>query len=73
MRMEIISSNSSTTSRARARITVPHAADRREAEETVASLVEWGETGGQLSPLPVRTRFVVALGAGTLATPDRSS
>ena len=41
MRMEIISSNSSTTSRTRVRITVPHAADRREAEETVASLVEW--------------------------------
>lgn len=41
MRMEIISTNSSTGSTVRARVTVPRSADRREAEETVASLVEW--------------------------------
>jgi len=41
MRMEIISSSSSTTFGARARITVSRAANQREAEDTVASLVEW--------------------------------
>jgi hypothetical protein len=41
MRMEVISSRSSATPTARARITVARASSQREAEETVASLVEW--------------------------------
>jgi len=41
MRMEVIPSPSLATPTARARITVPRAASQREAEETIASLVEW--------------------------------
>ena len=40
MRMEVISAGSSAIPASRARITVPGAASQREAEETIASLVE---------------------------------